>query len=70
MTSINVEDEDNYDEFKDFRLQLHEYLLLVCNSFQRQAHMQRLFKPNFTMRKNEIINNIKFKYLVGENRLV
>lgn len=63
-------DRNGYDEFKDFRLQPFEYLLLVCNSFPRQAHMQSVFKPVFEMRKNEIVSNIKFKYLVGEDRLV
>lgn len=29
------QDRNGYEEFKDFRLQPYEYLLLVCNSFPR-----------------------------------
>jgi hypothetical protein len=75
QSSINNDDKEKrdhngYDEFKDFRLLPFEYLLLVCNSFRRQAHMQTVFRPNFKMRKNEIVSNIKFKYLVGEDKLI
>lgn len=49
---------NNYEEFKEFALLPHEYILLVSNSFDRQSTMNHVFQPNFNLRKKEIINNI------------
>lgn len=43
----------NYNDFQDFRLLPHEFLLLACNSYSRPKNLHNIFKPDFKAKKLE-----------------
>lgn len=59
---------EGYDEFKDFRLQPHEFLMLACNAFNRTHNMSNLFKPNFNTNKREIRKMVQYELTESDLR--
>ena len=45
------------DEFKELSLYPHEFLCLICNSFDRQQALESLYKPDFELKKKYLKNH-------------
>ena len=47
----------NFSEYEEFSLLPHEFLVVVCNAFRRLSTIKTVYKPDFSLRKKEIITN-------------